>query len=211
MSETGSLTINQMEKFIKHSGKCVPLYEANIDTDQIVPKKFLLSTERAGFSKALFYDWRYDNEGGLNESFVLNNPRFQRATILLSGANFGCGSSREHAPWALFEYGFKVIIAPSFADIFYNNCFKIGLLPIILPEKLIIDLVNNANNNPEFKLVVDLRNKTISDGKGVNIEFNIDDFRRQSLLNGFDDIDLTLMRQNRIENFEKNMINFIEK
>ncbi len=200
-----------MEKFTKHVGKCVPLLEANIDTDQIVPKKFLLSISRSGFSKALFYDWRFDKTGAPNPEFVLNKPRYDGATILIAGSNFGCGSSREHAPWALLEYGFRVIVAPSFADIFYNNCFKIGLLPVVLDERKTSLIIKNAENQDDYSLAVDLIEKSVFDELSFRENFEIDDFRRYSLLNGLDDIDLTLMKQEKISKYEKNTSNFIEK
>lgn len=192
-----------MEIFKKHTGQCAPIFEQNIDTDQIVPKKFLLKTERTGFDEALFYDWRFLNDGSVNEKFVLNAPKYKEASILLAGANFGCGSSREHAPWALLEYGFRVIIAPFFADIFYNNCFKIGLLPIELKEDLLVRMVKNTENSESYLLNVDLENRVIFDQFEINTKFQIDDFRRFCLLNGLDDIELTLQHEDKIKEYEK--------
>jgi 3-isopropylmalate/(R)-2-methylmalate dehydratase small subunit len=192
-----------MQKFTTHSGKAVPLFLANIDTDQIVPKKFLLRVERAGFREALFYDWRVLNDGTPNPDFVLNQPKYQGGSILLGGKNFGCGSSREHAPWALDDYGFRVIIAPAFADIFYNNCFKIGLLPIILPEEQVAQLVEKAETLDNYQITVDLKNQKVSDLLGFDSTFEVDDFRKYCLLNGLDDICLTLQHADKISAFEK--------
>jgi 3-isopropylmalate/(R)-2-methylmalate dehydratase small subunit len=181
-----------MQKFTTHSGLAVPLYQANIDTDQIVPKKFLLRVERAGFGEALFYDWRFNPDGSPKEDFVLNNPKYQGGSILLGGKNFGCGSSREHAPWALEDYGFRVIIASAFADIFYNNCFKVGLLPIILPDEKVGELVKKAETISGYQLTVDLENQRVTDNQGFEAGFAVDEFRKYCLLNGLDDIGLTL-------------------
>lgn len=191
-----------MEKFETHRGACAPLFEANIDTDQIIPKKFLLHVGRSGFSKGLFYDWRYDQNGEEKSDFVLNDPKYDGATILIGGANFGCGSSREHAPWALLEYGFRVIIAPSFADIFYNNCLKTGILPIVLSEPKIKGIIDSNNEREEYFLEIDLRNRSISDGDNFSEIFELDDFRQYCLLNGFDDIALTLMDGSEITKYE---------
>jgi 3-isopropylmalate/(R)-2-methylmalate dehydratase small subunit len=192
-----------MQKFTTHSGKAVPLFQANIDTDQIVPKKFLLRVERAGFREALFYDWRVLNDGTPNPDFVLNQPKYQGGSILLAGKNFGCGSSREHAPWALDDYGFRVIIAPAFADIFYNNCFKIGLLPIILPEEQVAELVEKAETLDNYQITVDLKNQKVTDSQGFDSDFTVDEFRKYCLLNGLDDIGLTLQHADKISAFEK--------
>ncbi len=191
-----------MNKFTKHTGKCVPIFQPNIDTDQIVPKKFLLRVERTGFDEALFYDWRFNSDGSPKADFVLNDPKYDGATILLAGVNFGCGSSREHAPWALAEYGFRVIIAPSFADIFYNNCFKTGLLPVVLDEKIVKDLVEKTNESDEFYLETDLENKTITGAGNLKINFEVDDFRRYCLLDGLDDIELILQNEAKIKEYE---------
>jgi 3-isopropylmalate/(R)-2-methylmalate dehydratase small subunit len=193
----------QMNKFITHTGLAVPLYQANIDTDQIVPKKFLLRVERAGFGEALFYDWRYDSDGTPKENFVLNNQKFDGGSILLAGKNFGCGSSREHAPWALEDYGFRVVIASAFADIFYNNCFKIGLLPIILPEEKVAELVAQAETLENYQITVDLENQKVTDGQRFEESFSLDEFRKYCLINGLDDIGLTLQHADKISAFEQ--------
>lgn len=192
-----------MQKFTKHTGKAVPLYQANIDTDQIVPKKFLLRVQRAGFREALFYDWRVLSNGELNPAFVLNNPKYQDGSILLAGKNFGCGSSREHAPWALDDYGFRVIIASAFADIFYNNCFKIGLLPIILEEEKVAELVEKAEASENYQITVDLENQKVTDSQNFEAGFAVDEFRKYCLINGLDDIGLTLQHADKISAFEK--------
>ena len=150
-----------MKKFITHTGKTVALYQPNIDTDQIVPKQFLKRIERTGYGEFLFYDWRFDADGTVKSDFVLNNPKYKKASILIAGANFGCGSSREHAPWALEDFGFRVVVAPSFAEIFYNNCFKTGILPIVLDEKIVADLVEKSKIYENYELTVDLENRTV--------------------------------------------------
>lgn len=200
-----------MEKFTKHTGKCVPLFEQNIDTDQIVPKKFLLKVERTGFDVALFHDQRFEQDGSLKADFVLNFQKYKNASILLAGANFGCGSSREHAPWALAEYGFRVIIAPSFADIFYNNCFKIGLLPIIFEKNTVEELVKKSKETDNYQLTINLENQTVTDSELFSQNFEVDEFRKYCLLNGLDDIDLTLLHENKITEFEKTRIDFLPK
>jgi 3-isopropylmalate/(R)-2-methylmalate dehydratase small subunit len=191
-----------MEKFTRHSGKCVPLYQPNIDTDQIIPKQFLKRIERTGYGEFLFYDWRFNSDGTESESFVLNDARYDGGSILIAGANFGCGSSREHAPWSLSDHGFHVIIAPSFADIFYNNSIKNGLLPITLDEQIVAGLADKASNDPAYNLTIDLEEKTVSDATGVIASFEIDEFRRHSLLNGLDDIGLTLQHASAIAQYE---------
>ncbi len=197
-----------MNKFYRHTGKCAPLFEENIDTDQIVPKKFLLETGRTGYAKALFYDWRYASDGTINQEFVLNDPKYADSTILVTGSNFGCGSSREHAPWALLEYGFRVIIAPAFADIFYNNCFKIGLLPVVVDQTEISKIVTNIENNDGYYLTVDLFEQTVTNRGDYALQFDIDDFRKKCLLNGFDDIDLTLLHEKKIADFENKRVSY---
>lgn len=191
-----------MKKFTKHTGKTVALYQPNIDTDQILPKQFLKRIERSGFGECLFYDWRFNPDGSLNEDFILNDPQFKDASILLAGMNFGCGSSREHAPWALQDYGFRVVIAPGFADIFYNNCFKTGILPLVLEEKIVAGLVEKSQSG-NYNLTVDLEEKTVSDAEGFQISFEVDEFRRYCLLNGLDDIALTLLHEAKISEYEK--------
>jgi len=194
-----------MEKFIKHEGLVVPLDASNVDTDQIIPKQFLQKTERVGFGKHLFHDWRYLDASG-NESdpeFILNAPQYQGASILLTRENFGCGSSREHAPWALEEYGFRVIIAPSFADIFYGNCINIGMLPIKLSEQEINTLFDNANGK-ELSLTVDLINNTVSFDKTV-YNFSLDAFHKYCLEQGIDSVGWTLNKLDTIKAFEEKM------
>ena len=203
MSEIGNLRNKIfMEKFHKHTGLTVPLFQANIDTDQIIPKQFLKSIERTGFGKSLFHDWRFCAEGNPLENFVLNQPRYAGASILLAGANFGCGSSREHAPWALMDFGFRAIIATSFADIFYNNSLKNGLMLVRLPEREVSELVKRANDNRNYQLTIDLENRTVRDEFGLHTNFAIDDFSRRCLLEGLDDIGLTLQHEAAISQYE---------
>jgi len=194
-----------MEKFTKHNGLVVPLDAANVDTDQIIPKQFLQKTERVGFGKHLFHDWRYlDNSGNQdNPEFILNAPQYKGASILLTRENFGCGSSREHAPWALEEYGFKVIIAPSFADIFYGNCINIGLLPIKLSETEINELFAESENNA-LNLTVDLAGNKII-GKDKTYSFSLDTFHQYCLEQGIDSVGWTLKKLETIEAFEEKM------
>ena len=193
-----------MQPFIKHEGLVVTMDRSDIDTDQLVPKQFLKRVERSGFGKFLFFDWRYLNDDyEENPSFELNQPMYRNATILLARRNFGCGSSREHAPWAIADYGFKVILASSFADIFYNNSFKNGYLPIKLSEELIDDLFERERMYRPYKLSVDLENCKITDEHGLDVQFEIDDFRRDCLLNGWDDIGLTLRYEDKILAYEK--------
>lgn len=193
-----------MEKFRTHTGLVAPLFQANIDTDQIIPKQFLKSIERTGFGKSLFYDWRFDAEGKLINNFILNQPRYAGASVLLTGANFGCGSSREHAPWALSDFGFRVIIAPSFADIFYNNSLKNGLLLVCLPEDQVVELAERVSEKENYQMTIDLENRRVRDEFGLNTIFEIDDFSRQCLLEGLDDVGLTLQHETAISQFEAN-------
>jgi 3-isopropylmalate/(R)-2-methylmalate dehydratase small subunit len=202
-----------MEKFTVHDGLVAPLDRANVDTDAIIPKQFLKSIRRTGFGPNLFDEWRYLNHGEpgmdnskrpLNPDFVLNQPRYQGASILLARKNFGCGSSREHAPWALQQYGFRAIVAPSFADIFFNNCYKSGLLPIVLSEQQVDQLFNEVKAFPGFRLVVDLEQQVIRTPDGrLAFGFAIDEFRKYCLLNGLDDIGLTLRHADEIRAFEE--------
>ena len=192
-----------MKKFTTHTGLAVPLYQANIDTDQIIPKQFLKSIKRTGFGAHLFNDWRYLNNGEPNPEFTLNQPRYQGASILLAGRNFGCGSSREHAPWALEDYGFRVVIASAFADIFYNNCFKIGMLPVILEEEKVAELVKKAEISDDYQLTIDLESQIITDNQEFKVDFTVDEFRKYCLINGLDDIGLTLQHAEKISEFEK--------
>jgi len=186
-----------MEKFTVLNGLVVPLDRANVDTDQIIPKQYLASIKRTGFGEGLFADWRK------NPQFVLNQPRYRGATILLGRKNFGCGSSREHAPWALMDYGFRCVIAPSFADIFFNNSFKNGFLPVVLTESEVDRLFHECNAFPGFRLVVDLEQQTVatSDGSLV-MRFDVDPFRKYCLVNGLDEIGLTLRHADKIRAFE---------
>jgi 3-isopropylmalate/(R)-2-methylmalate dehydratase small subunit len=191
-----------MKPFTKHAGLVAPMDRPNVDTDQIIPKQFLKRIERTGFGQFLFFDWRRLADGSPNPAFELNRPEYQGATILLARRNFGCGSSREHAPWALEDFGFRALIAPSFADIFYNNCFKNGLLPIRLDEAQIDDLFRRAAAHPGYKLAVDLESRTLADEHGLELSFEVDDFRRHCLLNGLDDIGLTLAHADKIAAYE---------
>lgn len=200
-----------MKAFTQHQGLVAPLDRANVDTDQIIPKQFLKSIKRTGFGENLFDEWRYLDEGQpgqdnskrpINTEFVLNQPRYQGASILLAQENFGCGSSREHAPWALDEYGFRAIIAPSFADIFYNNSFKNGLLPIILPQAAVDELMQLTVDNEGYQLTVNLAEQKVIRGDGVSYQFEVDAFRKHCLLNGLDDIGLTLQDEDEIRAFE---------
>ena len=191
-----------MIPFITHTGLSVPLDRANVDTDQIIPKQFLKRIERTGFGEFLFYDWRYSPSGELDTSFPLNEPRYLGASILLAGRNFGCGSSREHAPWALADFGFRAIIAPSFADIFANNCLKNGLLPVVLTDDQVSELMRRAQARENYQLTVDLERRLVSDSQGFSASFVIGDFQRDCLLKGLDDIGLTLQHESDIAAYE---------
>lgn len=190
-----------MEPIKTHKGLVYPLNRSNVDTDQIIPKQFLKRIERQGFGQFLFYDWRFDQEGNPRSDFSLNDSRFKGASILIAGENFGCGSSREHAPWALQDFGFKIVIAPSFADIFKNNCVKNGILAIELPEEQTQLLLQRGENKP-YLLTINLESKTIEDSKGWQIPFNISEYTRDMLLNGLDEIGLTLLHEDKISQFE---------
>ena len=196
-----------MTPFRKHTGLVAPLDRANVDTDQIIPKQFLKRIERTGFGEFLFYDWRYLPGGQLNSSFVLNEPRYQGASILIAGKNFGCGSSREHAPWAMAEYGFRVVVASSFADIFANNCFKNGMLPITLPEPDVAEIMSRAQQHVDYELTVDLERQMIEDSQGLSMSFVVGDFQRYCLLEGLDDIALTLLHEDQISKYESSRSN----
>jgi 3-isopropylmalate/(R)-2-methylmalate dehydratase small subunit len=189
--------------FTKHTGLVAPLDRLNVDTDQMVPKQFLKALTREGFGRILFYDWRYWDGEKPNPDFVLNQPRYQGASVLIARANFGCGSSREHAPWAILDYGFRALIAPSYADIFYNNCFKNGILPVTLSESDVDRLFQLTAKTPGYRLTVDLENQTVSDESGLRMDFQIDPFRRECLLKGLDDIGLTLRFDREIAAYEK--------
>ena len=195
-----------MEPFKKFTGLVAPLDRSNVDTDQIIPKQFLKRVERTGFGKFAFFDWRYLEDGVLNPDFILNKPKYKNATILVSGKNFGSGSSREHAPWALFEMGFKVIIAPSFADIFRNNCMQNGLLTITLDISMVDQIMANSIKENNYLIKVNLEEQSIKDDYGFTSKFNIDPFRKECLIEGFDDIDLSFKLQDKIEKFESNRI-----
>src|SRR5437764_970459 len=184
-----------MQPFRKHRGGVAPLYRANIYTDQIIPKQFLKRIERTGFGEFLFNDWRRSAEGVPDPSFVLNQPQYSGASILVAGKNFGCGSSREHAVWALADFGFRAVIAPSFADIFANNCVKNGVLTVVLPEQEASVLARRASENPEYQLTVDLEECKVLDDRGFAGRFQIDEFTRHCLLEGLDDIGLTLQHE----------------
>lgn len=192
-----------MEPFKQLTGIVAPVDRVNVDTDAIIPKQFLKRIERSGFGQFLFFEWRFHESGEVNAEFEPNKPRYQGASVLISRANFGCGSSREHAPWAILDYGFKVIIAPSYADIFYNNCFKNGILPIKLSEEQVEDLFQRTAKHDGYKLSVDLESKTITDEYGLNISFDLDEHRRQFLLQGLDDIGLTLQHEDKIAAYEQ--------
>lgn len=200
-----------MQKFTVHQGLVAPMDRENVDTDAIIPKQFLKSIKRTGFGPNLFDEWRYLDKGEPGEDpasrkpnpdFVLNQPRYQGASILLARANFGCGSSREHAPWALEQYGFRALIAPSFADIFFNNCFKNGILPIVLPESQVSRLFDEVAAFPGYQLTIDLERQVIVKGDGETLPFDVQAFRKFCLLNGFDDIGLTLRHADKIKAYE---------
>ena len=191
-----------MQPFRKHKGKVAPLYRANVDTDQIIPKQFLKKIEKTGFGEFLFNDWRRSAQGIADSSFVLNQPKYSGASILVAAKNFGCGSSREHAVWALADYGFRVVVAPSFADIFANNCVKNGVLTVVLKENEVEEIARRAAEVSDYQLTVDLEELTVRDDQGFAGRFQIDDFTRQCLLEGLDDIALTLQHQAEISAYE---------
>ncbi|MGE3297037.1 MAG: 3-isopropylmalate dehydratase small subunit [Porticoccaceae bacterium] len=201
-----------MKALTRHQGLVAPLDRANVDTDQIIPKQFLKSIQRTGFGPNLFDEWRYLDVGEpgrdnskrpLNPDFVLNQPRYRGASVLLARENFGCGSSREHAPWALEEYGFRVIIAPSYADIFYNNCFKNGVLPIVLSDEEVDELFRQATSVEGYSLTIDLASQTVTRPDGGTYHFEVDEFRKHCLLEGLDEIGLTLAHRDEIRAFEQ--------
>lgn len=192
-----------MDKFVKLTGVAAPLPVVNIDTDMIIPKDYLKTIKRTGLGTGLFAEARYHEDGSINEEFVLNKPAYQNATILVAGDNFGCGSSREHAPWALLDFGIRCVISTSFADIFYNNCFKNGILPIVVSQDDLDKLMDDASRGSNAILTVDLEAQEITGPDGGRIGFEIDAFRRHCLLNGLDDIGLTLEKAASIDSFEK--------
>jgi len=191
-----------MQPFTKHQGLVAPMDRVNVDTDQIVPKQFLKALTREGFGRTLFYDWRYLAGEEPNPDFVLNHPRYRGASILAARTNFGCGSSREHAAWALLDYGFRALLAPSFADIFYNNCFKNGILPIAVSPQDLEKLFDDAERGSNATLSIDLEKQEIRGPDGGMVKFDIDPFRKHCLLNGLDDIGLTLVKSDKIAAFE---------
>lgn len=191
-----------MLPFRLQTGILAPLDRPNVDTDQIIPKQFLKRIERTGFGEFLFYDWRYAAGDERDSSFMLNNERYAGATILVTGRNFGCGSSREHAPWALLDYGFRAIIAPSFADIFANNCMKNGVVPVVLKEDEVAELMRRAQTLESYRITVDLERCLVTDAQGFSASFEMDDFRRRCLLEGLDDIGLTLQDEPQISAYE---------
>jgi 3-isopropylmalate/(R)-2-methylmalate dehydratase small subunit len=192
-----------MEPFKKLDGIAAPLNMINVDTDMIIPKQFLKTIHRTGLGKALFDEMRYNSDGSENPDFVLNKPAYRQAQILVTGENFGCGSSREHAPWALLDFGIRCVIATSFADIFYNNCFKNGILPIKLPQEQVDKLMDDAERGSNARISIDLEALEIRGPDGGMIKFTLDEFRRQCLLNGWDDIGLTLRDEDKISAYEK--------
>ena len=192
-----------MEPFVSLNAKLAPLNRVNVDTDQIIPKQFLKRVERTGFGQFLFNDWRFMPDGSENKDFILNQKEYSAAEILVSGRNFGSGSSREHAPWALQDYGFKCIIAPSFGDIFFSNCFQNGVLPVVLHEDTVAQIIENSENDPEYRINIDLESQRVWDeNEEVVAEFSIEPFRRHCMLNGLDDIGLTLEDETDISVFE---------
>jgi 3-isopropylmalate/(R)-2-methylmalate dehydratase small subunit len=200
-----------MDPFTHHTGLVAPLDRVDVDTDQIIPKQFLKSIARTGFEVGLFFDWRVRPDGSPNPDFVLNKPQFQGATVLVSGRNFGSGSSREHAPWALQQAGFRAVIAPSFGDIFRNNCYQNGLLPVVLPENIVRQLLDRAENEPGYKLTIDLDQQTVADERDTLAAFEIDPSVKHRLLNGLDDIGLTLMNARDIDAFEQHRPDYLPK
>ena len=192
-----------MEKFNKLTSIVAPLDRANVDTDQIIPKQFLKQIERTGFGEFAFFDWRYLEDGVPNPDFILNEDRYQGANVLVGGRNFGSGSSREHAPWALKEMGFQAIIATSFADIFRNNCMQNGLLPVILSESEVDTIMARALRGSGYRVTVDLESQTVTDDQGLSASFDVDPFRKNSLLEGLDDVGITLSLGEAIDSFEK--------
>lgn len=192
-----------MQPFTILTGIVAPLDAMNVDTDQIIPKQFLKRIERTGYGDVLFFDWRYKDDGSPNPDFEMNAPRYQGASVLLARNNFGCGSSREHAPWALHDYGIRCILAPSYADIFFNNCFNNGMLPIVLPEGTVDQLFNEVRAQEGYRLTVDLESQTITKPDGGVISFDIHEFTKYRLLNGLDQIGLTLLNEEKITAYEK--------
>lgn len=194
-----------MEPIKKHTGKVFPLKRTNVDTDQIIPKQFLKSIKRTGFGKNLFHNWRYLENGEINKDFSLNDPKYKDASILIAGENFGIGSSREHAPWSILDYGFKAVISPSFADIFYNNSLKNGLIVIEIDEKYVNEWLERAEDG-NLELTIDLETLTVSDNEGTTVSFSIPEYNRQNIMNGWDEIDLTLQLEEKIRKYEETRV-----
>ncbi|MCA0991825.1 3-isopropylmalate dehydratase small subunit [Pseudalkalibacillus hwajinpoensis] len=193
-----------MEPINEYKGIVYPLEQVNVDTDQIIPKQFLKRIERKGFGQFLFYNWRFDDDGKPRDDFSLNEAQYQNASILVAGKNFGCGSSREHAPWALLDYGFRVIIATSFADIFYNNCVKNGILPVALDQEVITELFQKAKDG--YELQVDLQKQEVRDGESIQASFKIDPYWKEMLLNGWDEVSRTLSLEEKIKLYEEKQL-----
>ncbi len=191
-----------MEAFTVHTGTALPFDYINVDTDQIIPKQFLKRIERSGFGEFLFFDWRYNDDESINKDFILNQECYSTASILVAGANFGCGSSREHAPWALLDYGFKVIIAPSFADIFKNNCYKNGILPVVLEVEVVDVLMREIEANENYHLTVNLENQQVETPNDQTYKFDVGDFEKYCMLNGLDEIGWTLQFESLISQYE---------
>jgi 3-isopropylmalate/(R)-2-methylmalate dehydratase small subunit len=191
-----------MDKFTKLTGVAAPLARTNVDTDAIIPKQYLKSIKRTGMKAGLFFEWRTNQDGSEKPDFVLNKPAYKNAKILVAGANFGCGSSREHAPWALLDFGIRCVIAPSFGDIFFNNCFKNGMLPIVLPQADVDKLMQDAEKGANATVSIDLEKQEITRPDGGIVKFDIDPFRKYCLINGFDDIGLTLRQKEKIDTYE---------
>ena len=191
-----------MEAFKVHTGTALPFDYINVDTDQIIPKQFLKRIERSGFGEFLFFDWRYNDDESINTDFILNRDRYSDVSILVAGANFGCGSSREHAPWALLDYGFKVVIAPSFADIFKNNCYKNGILPVVLDVEVVEVLMHEIEAIESYQLNVNLENQQVETPNGQTYDFDIGDFEKYCMLNGLDEIGWTLQFESLISQYE---------
>jgi len=191
-----------MQPFRVHTGKVVPLLRANVDTDQIIPKQFLKRIEKTGFGEFLFYDWRRKSDGAMDPEFPLNQPRYAEASILVAGKNFGCGSSREHAVWALENFGFRAVIAPAFADIFANNCVQNGVLTVVLSEDQVAEIARRTEKNPDYNLTVDLEKCQLKDDQGFSANFTVDESVRHRLLEGLDDIGITLLHEAEIAAYE---------
>jgi 3-isopropylmalate/(R)-2-methylmalate dehydratase small subunit len=198
-----------MEAFTRHTGVVAPLDRVDVDTDQIIPKQFLKSIARTGFEQGLFFDWRIRPDGTPNPDFVLNQPAYKSASVLVSGRNFGSGSSREHAPWALQQYGFHAVIAPSFGDIFRNNCYQNGLLPVVVPEPIVRQILDRATNEPGYRVTIDLDRQTVSDDRDTLSTFDIDPSVKHRLLHGLDDIGLTLRHADDISAFEQRRASYL--